>query len=203
MVVGKLTQQSGGGASYCYRCDGTDHNHTKCGFKTSRCHFCKKLGHIAAACHQRKGGTRKPWSGQGKRVKTLGGAEEDPESAGADLGGGLDPVRPSPLLIRLTCIQESLETLSITAEFLLTDFFVNLKLASDIQIVHTSKQIMSFVIIIIFYLCTCTNNSNRSTWSIIDVDQRYQPVFLFTVVFSGISELLVCVLIDQDHPGSG
>ena len=88
VVVGKLTQQSGGGASYCYRCDGTDHNHTKCGFKTSRCHFCKKLGHIAAACHQRKGGTRKPWSGQGKRVKTLGGAEEDPESAGADLGGG-------------------------------------------------------------------------------------------------------------------
>ena len=60
-------------------------------------------------------------------------------------GGSTRFVR-APLLIRLTCIQESLEMLSIPAEFLLTDFFASLKqLASDIQIVHTSKQIMSFV----------------------------------------------------------
>ena len=100
VVVGKLTQQSGGGASYCYRCDGTDHNHTKCRFKTSRCHFCKKLGHIAAACHQRKGGTRnhglvranvsKPLAGQRERG---GGSDVEhyPSSGRQATAHGYDP----------------------------------------------------------------------------------------------------------------
>ena len=81
---------------------------------------------------------------------------------GADLGGG------STWFIRAPFSSDLLASKNPWRRFpflqnCLTDFFVSLKqLASDIQIVHTSKQIMSFVII---YLCTCTNNSNRSTWS--------------------------------------
>ena len=38
----------------CYRCNGS-HAHQHCKFKDAICHFCKKAGHIAAACRKKQG----------------------------------------------------------------------------------------------------------------------------------------------------
>ena len=37
----------------CYRCNGS-HSHQTCKFKDAICHFCKKAGHIAAACRKKQ-----------------------------------------------------------------------------------------------------------------------------------------------------
>jgi hypothetical protein len=34
----------------CSRCTGTNHNKNECRLKTSKCHFCQKIGHIQKAC---------------------------------------------------------------------------------------------------------------------------------------------------------
>ena len=39
----------------CYRCKG-QHNHKDCKFIKSECHFCKKMGHIQAACKKKQQG---------------------------------------------------------------------------------------------------------------------------------------------------
>ena len=68
---------------------------------------------------------------------------------------------------------------------------------------HTSKQIMSFVIIFfasVHVLIIATDphgHRSRSEMAAAGISQS------FSSLFSGISELPVCVLIDQDHPGSG
>ena len=38
----------------CYRCGRADHQHSSCPFKDSKCHYCKKTGHIASVCRKKK-----------------------------------------------------------------------------------------------------------------------------------------------------
>ena len=38
----------------CYRCGSTQHQSQQCKFKGAKCHYCKKLGHIARVCRQKK-----------------------------------------------------------------------------------------------------------------------------------------------------
>ena len=37
----------------CYRCGRMDHQHSACPFKDSKCHYCKKTGHLAAVCRKK------------------------------------------------------------------------------------------------------------------------------------------------------
>ena len=44
----------------CYRCGRHNHTPDECRFKDATCHVCKKKGHLANVCHQRKQGQKKP-----------------------------------------------------------------------------------------------------------------------------------------------
>ena len=60
----------------CYRCGGK-HDHTKCRFKTEKCHQCGKIGHIAKVCRSAKKVSSEKRLKQGKNFRGKKGRDSE------------------------------------------------------------------------------------------------------------------------------
>ena len=74
----KRSPPSGRTTDECYRC-GRKHQASRCRFRDYECHFCKKKGHIAAACRKKKQLHDNPKHEQTNRVTDGGSSDEDNE----------------------------------------------------------------------------------------------------------------------------
>ena len=71
------SQQHSGQQTDCYRCAGK-HQPSKCRFKEYKCHFCKKIGHLASVCRKKKQTTTgSPKNEQANHIEQTTDSSED------------------------------------------------------------------------------------------------------------------------------
>ena len=74
-------QTHGHGSKPCYRCGGTDHRQEDCPHKNSTCDYCRKTGHIDAACRKKRADQPDSTAPSSRSTQTKPTSRHTPRSA--------------------------------------------------------------------------------------------------------------------------